>query len=200
MYIDMDMKLRTYDMTTRGAAKTATRDAIMRACIDLFTEQRSLAISLPAVAERADVTVKTVLRHFGSREALIDAACQKMFDDAVAERSTLPDENPSRALEVLIAHYERRGEMVLAMLAQENNDPRTKSMTDAGRTKHRQWVETVFGTQLPRQSAPRSRLIDALVVATDVYSWKLLRMDRGLSVEDVHDRMYFTTQAILAAS
>ena len=74
MYIAMDMKTRKYDMGARQQAKTATRDAIIKAAIDTFMAERSFAITLPAIADRADVTVKTVLRHFGSRDALIDAA------------------------------------------------------------------------------------------------------------------------------
>jgi hypothetical protein len=35
-------------------------------------------------------------------------------------------------------------------------------------------------------------------VATDVYSWKLLRRDRDLSVDDVRDRMLLMTGAVLA--
>jgi hypothetical protein len=42
------------------------------------------------------------------------------------------------------------------------------------------------------------RLIDVLVVATDVYAWKLMRLDRGLSVDEVRDRMLFMTDALLA--
>ena len=64
----MDMKSRKYDMGARQQAKTATRDAIIKAAIDTFMAERSFAITLPAVAERAEVTVKTVLRHFGSRD------------------------------------------------------------------------------------------------------------------------------------
>jgi hypothetical protein len=37
------------------------------------------------------------------------------------------------------------------------------------------------------------------VVATDVYTWKLLRHDRGLSVGEVADRMLLMTEALLAA-
>jgi hypothetical protein len=39
-----------------------------------------------------------------------------------------------------------------------------------------------------------------LVVATDVYTWKLLRRDRGLSVEEVGDRMLLISSAVLAGS
>jgi hypothetical protein len=85
------------------------------------------------------------------------------------------------------------------MLADED-DPRAERMNKAGRIAHRGWVELVFADRLPEQEALRSRLIDVLVVATDVYTWKLLRLDRGLSVDDVHDRMLLMTEALLAAT
>ena len=199
MYIAMDMKSRKYDMGARQQAKTATRDAIIKAAVDTFMAERSFAITLPAVAERADVTVKTVLRHFGSRDALVDAAWSQAYEDVMAER-TPPSDDPDAALKVLIAHYERMGDMVLVMLAEDENDPRAQRMNTAGRLAHRAWVEEVFGARLPEESAARSRLIDVLVVATDVYSWKLLRLDRGLSVDDVHDRMRLMSEAILAGA
>lgn len=198
MYIAMDMKARSYDMRTRQQAKDATRDAIIVAAIAVFEAERTFSITLPAVAERADVTVKTVLRHFGTRDALIDAAWQKMFDDIRAEREPPPDD-PATALDLLIEHYERRGSMVLATLAEEDKDSRAQRMNSAGRLGHRAWVEQVFGARLPERAAERSRLIDVLVVATDVYAWKLLRQDRGLSVSDVSDRMLLMTEALLTA-
>lgn len=194
-YIAMDMKTRKYDMGARQQAKNATRDAIIAATIETFMAERSFAVKLPAVAERADVTVKTVLRHFGSREGLIDAAWSYAWDDVMAERRP-PSDDADAALRVLIAHYERRGEMVLAMLADEK-EPRARQMTESGRLVHREWVEQVFTDRLPEPDSARARLIDVLVVATDVYAWKLLRLDRGLSVDEVCDRMMFMTDALL---
>lgn len=199
MYLFMDMKSRKYDMGARQQGKAATRDAIIKAAIDSFMAERSFAITLPAVADRADVTVKTVLRHFGSRDALVDAAWAQAYDDVMTERTPPPNDLPG-ALDVLIAHYERRGEMVLAMLAAEKIDVRAARMNSAGRLAHRAWVDEVFGARLPEESAARSRLIDVLVVATDVYSWKLLRLDRGLSVDDVHDRMLLMVEAVLTGT
>jgi AcrR family transcriptional regulator len=198
MYIAVDMKKRTYDMGTRQQAKDSTRDAIVRATIDAFMAERSFAITLPTIAERAKVTVKTVLRHFGSREAVIEAAWAQAYDEVMAER-TPPPGDLEGALKVLIAHYERRGSIGLVMLADEN-DPRAVRMNSAGRLAHREWVEEVFADRLPEQAAARTRLVDVLVVATDLYAWKLLRIDRGLSVDDVHDRMLLMTEALLAAT
>jgi AcrR family transcriptional regulator len=196
MYLLMDMKSRKYDMGARQQAKTATRDVIIRAAIDTFMAERSFAITLPSVAERAQVTVKTVLRHFGSRDSLIDAAWARAYDEVMAER-VAPQGDPEAAMEVLITHYERRGGVVLAMLA-DDIDPRAARMNNAGRLAHREWVEQVFTDRLPATAVERARLVDVLVVATDVYAWKLLRLDRGLSVDDVADRMGLMTEALLA--
>jgi predicted transcriptional regulator len=73
-------------------------------------------------------------------------------------------------------------------------------MCEDGRGLHRSWVEELFSDELPADPAERSRLVDALVVATDVYTWKLLRRDRGLSVEEVGDRMLLISSAVLAGS
>jgi AcrR family transcriptional regulator len=198
-YLRMDMKKRQYDMRSRGQAKAATREAVINAAIETFTAERSFSVTLGPVAERAGVTVKTILRHFGSREALIEAAWSRAYRDAVAERSALPGDRDA-SLTVLIAHYERRGPMILGALAEEDEDPRAQHMCDAGRVAHRAWAEEVFGACLPEERDDRCRLVDALVVATDVYAWKLLRLDRGLPADAVHDRMQLMTEAILAAA
>lgn len=184
-------------MRARKDAAAATYNAIVQAAIDSVATKRSLSITLSSVADRAGVTVKTVLRHFGSRDALVEAAWSQALQDVVVERTVAPGD-PARALTVLIEHYERRGDMVLGLLAEEDKDPRARKMCDSGRLEHRGWVEDVFGTGLPVKAVERSRLIDALVVVTDVYSWKLLRRDRGLSVVDVRDRMLLMTNALLA--
>jgi AcrR family transcriptional regulator len=198
VYIAVDMKTRKYAMGARQEAKDATRDAIVAATIDTFMAERSFAVTLPAVAERAGVTVKTVLRHFGSRDALIEAAWAQARDEVLAER-TPPTDDVDTAIRVLIEHYERRGDMVLTVLA-DDSDPRAVRMNSTGRLEHRAWVEDVFGSRLPDDEASRSRLVDVLVVATDVYCWKLLRRDRGLSTDDVCDRMLLLTESVLAGA
>ncbi len=158
-----------------------------------------MGITLSSIADRAGVTVKTVLRHFGSREELIEAAYSQLLQDVMAER-TVTSRDPERALTVLIEHYERRGDMVLGLIAEEDGDPRARRMCDTGRTLHRKWVAEVFGAELPDKPSERARIVDALVVVTDVYCWKLLRRDRGLTVEDVRDRMLLLSQAVLSVS
>jgi AcrR family transcriptional regulator len=195
----METKKRSYEMRARKETTAATRTAIVQAAIDSVVAARSLGITLGSVADRAGVTVKTVLRHFGSREELVDAVYLRILQDVMAER-TVTSREPRRELTVLIEHYERRGHTVLGLLAEEDDDPRAREMCDTGRTLHRKWVDEVFGARLPVEPSERARIIDALVVVTDLYCWKLLRRDRGLAVEEVRDRMLLLTDAVLSMS
>ena len=88
----MDMKSRKYDMGARQQAKTATRDVIIKAAIDTFMAERVQRSHCPSVAERAEVTVKTVFRHFGSRDALGRGCMVAAIDEVMAERTAPPDD------------------------------------------------------------------------------------------------------------
>lgn len=50
-----------------------TRDLILQALADLIGEGRLAEFSIQEVADRAGVSLRTVYRHFASREALLDA-------------------------------------------------------------------------------------------------------------------------------
>jgi hypothetical protein len=53
---------------------------------------------------------------------------------------------------------------------------------DRGRTMHREWCARVFAPALEgRAGVERTRRLAQLVAICDVYSWKLLRRDAGLS-------------------
>ena len=64
---------------------------------------------------------------------------------------------------------------------------------------HRGWVVEVFDPFLPTGADARSEAIDLLVVTTDVYTWKLMRRDRGLSRSQTEHRINALVSAVLAA-
>lgn len=57
----------------RARQTELTRDLILEALVDLVVDRRLIDFSLQDVADRAGVSLRTVYRHFASREALIDA-------------------------------------------------------------------------------------------------------------------------------
>ena len=86
------------------------------------------------------------------------------------------------AVRVVVGDYEEAGQQLMHMLGQEHRFPALSELLDIGRRGHRRWVRWAFAPQLAgRSRAGKTQLEDLLVVATDVYTWKLLRIDRGLS-------------------
>jgi AcrR family transcriptional regulator len=190
---------RTYTMRARAEATAATRERILRAALDLGEEKMTIEITLDDVASRAGASVQTVLRHFGSRDGLIEHAVKAGAAEVVEERRA-PVGDPMAAIRVIVQHYERRGDFVLRLLGQESDD-RIRAVVTPGKALHRNWVEEVFQPQLAtRPSAEREALVDLLVVATDVYAWKLLRRDRGLTRATTQSRMLALVTAILSRS
>lgn len=189
---------RPYRMRVRAERSAATRTRVLEAVVALGLEDLDLAPTLDRVAARAGVSVQTVLRHFGTREALLDEALETGRDSVMRER--LPaDGGVDAAITVLLEHYARWGAFSLAVLAREGDDPRAAAITDGGRRLHREWVAAVFADHAPAVEAEElDALLDLLVVATDVFTWKLLHIDRGLPVDLVHRRMRTLTDAILA--
>ena len=169
---------RSYSMTTRARSTEQTRARILRATIDLHLERPAVTIALDDIAGRAEVSVQTVLRHFGSREALVEAATQQARQEVREERRT-PVGDVAAAVEVLMSHYEARGDSVLVLLAQEDTEAFAAGITAGGKELHRTWVAETFAPYLAHDDD--QSLLDLLVVATDVYTWKLLRRDRSLS-------------------
>lgn len=164
---------RSYTMGVRAEAVAETRRRIIEALFGLGRERMFPDISLDDVAAAADVSVQTILRHFKSRAGLIEATMDHAIATVTEERHA-PVGDVDAAVAAIVGHYEDRGQTALLMLAQESSDPQVAELTRRGRALHRTWVSDVFAPFTHSQDP----LIDLLVVATDVYTWKLLRIDR----------------------
>jgi len=173
---------RPYRMKTRAKAAEATRKKILDAVEVAFEELFYDEITLTEVARRAGVSVQTVLRHFENKEGLFVASYLHTAEKMGADRGPLPIGDPEKIVGDLVDHYERFGDRILWLLAQEEREPILKHLADAGRLYHLQWCRQAFAPALEelRGKAGERRLAQ-FVAATDIYVWKLLRRDRDLS-------------------
>jgi AcrR family transcriptional regulator len=172
-------------MVARAAASEATEQGIRDAAVRLFGELLYDQVSLQSVADQAGVTVQTVLRRFKSKEELFAAAAERMTQQIRAERDIVATGDIDGAVANTIATYERWGDRILNLLAQEERMPAIRELTDFGRRHHYGWVEEVFGPLMA--DAPSdvfSRRVAQLIAVTDLYVWKVLRRDLKLSRED----------------
>jgi AcrR family transcriptional regulator len=161
-------------MTARAEAAERTRRRILAAATELASQRFLDEISLEDIAERAGVAVRTVIRRFGNRATLVAAAIDEANAQVSSRRDETPPDDVADAVDALFDDYERWGDPLLMVLAQEHRHSELKPLLDEGREMHRRWVERVF--------SPRDELHTAqLVAVTDVYVWKLLRRDMKLS-------------------
>lgn len=171
-------------MSTRAAAVEATRERILDAAYEAFMERWYDDVTLRDVAADAGVALQTVVNHFGTKEALFGEVSDRFDESIQAARWTVAPGDVAAIVTTLVDDYERTGEVVLRLLALEDRVPVVRPMIARGRRSHREWVEHMFGAPLAGlRGAARRRRIAQLVVALDVYTWKLLRLDNGLSRE-----------------
>jgi AcrR family transcriptional regulator len=180
--IEQEEGKRHYQMTARAEAAQSTADGILDVAIELFAEKAFDDVTLDEVAERSGVAKRTVLRRFTSKDRLFVTAMNHAVDEMVRQREAAPVGDVPGAVANVVEHYERWGTNRLRLLSQEDRIELVAEHVRGGRGYHRAWVEQVFAPQLAGLRGPaRKRRVAALVATTDVYIWKLLRLDLGLS-------------------
>jgi AcrR family transcriptional regulator len=172
---------RSYDMKNRADLARQTTERIVACAEELIASGSIADLTLQAIAARAEVSVQTLIRHFGGRDGCLEAVAERVRLRVAQQRGASPPGDVDAALTGLLEHYEREGKLVLNLLGQESADPEARRWAEYGRQYHRQWVVRCFG---PNLRSPDQGSVDALVVATDIHVWKLLRLDLGRSVEE----------------
>jgi AcrR family transcriptional regulator len=172
-------------MGVRAEAAEATLKRVLDVAVRLFTDNAYDEVSLELVAAEAGVSKRTVLRRFGSKETLFGKAMTQARDEMIAHRQAATVGDVAGAVANVVGQYERWGANRLRLLEQEDRIPLIAEWVQGGREWHWEWVERVFAPQLKGlRGGERKRRVASLVVLTDVYTWRLLRLDLELSRAD----------------
>jgi AcrR family transcriptional regulator len=173
---------RQYRMKVRAQRSEKTADRIREVALERFLSQSYSEVTLVEVAEAAGVTVPTLIAHFGRKEDLFVAVLEEWGGRMVESRDEAPVGDHAGAIRNLLDHYDTEGNRILHLLAEEDRFPAVRAMTDEGRKFHREWVERIFEPSLRSlRGARREQLVIQLIVATDLLTWKLIRLDMKLS-------------------
>jgi AcrR family transcriptional regulator len=175
----MKVDVRPYVMKARAEAAAATRARILQSCRELLVSHSFEDMTIEAIAAGADTTTRTVMRIFGSKEELFAQALHSLGDIGIAPIVSMD-------LDALIRgaydFYEKVGDTVIRWLGDEARLPAMHEHLEIGRKHLRVWVSKAFEAELDAlEGVHRRELLDALIVAFDVYTWKLLRRDFRLS-------------------
>src|SRR4029079_2829253 len=160
------------------------------AVTELFMKVDYEELTLQMVAERAGVTLQTVLRRFGSKDGLIQAAAEADLPGIRESRRVAVVGDAAVAVRTLVKSYEKMDELNWRLLRQEHRFESLHRVLVDARAGHRRWIEETF--------AVRDRdTITRLFAATDFYQWKLLRVDLGYSRAEVERLMLATVRAVV---
>lgn len=182
--MNIDKPKRCYNMQVRAKKVSDNEVRILKSIFGLWEKLSIHEITLEMVAKDSGVTVRTILRKFGSKEGLIEACVEKDISNIKKDRDTAAVGDYPQVLKILLKDYERIGDAIIRTLAVEQELPIAKKILDNGRAYHREWCEKVFSPFLPDQDASdyESKLL-SFITATEFYLWKLLRRDLNKSQE-----------------
>lgn len=178
----LGQETRPYRMAKRAASTEETRKRILDVARELWLERWYDEMTMRELAERAGVALQTVVNHFGNKDGIAAAMLEQGLPEEWMTRAAARPGEIGEAMKLLVADYEITGDALIRTLALEGRIPALRPVLELGRRAHRAWVEHTFPTALTGISGEaRARRLDLLVCAADLYTWKLLRRDRGLS-------------------
>lgn len=184
------MAPRKYEMKKREEAVEETRRRIIDATYELHSQKGVVATSIQDIAERADVSVRTVYNHYPTIEDLVAGCGEKVLavlapptPETFAGIDTLQG-RMRRLVEALFAMYERGPAMIeVARCEQSEVEPLRAFAAHMDETH----LELVAAALRPlRNSVRTARAVAGL---TDFYTWQALTK-QGLTTRQTADVIY----------
>lgn len=184
----MNKTKRSYNNQKRAIKAVDTKERIMRAFSELWMKNPLNEITLELIAEKANVTTRTILRKFGSKENLIEECLLSNSSAILVERENKSTGDIDESLRALLSSYETMGDAAIRTINLESESAVARKIGEAGRKVHRAWCMRVFAEHLPTKgSLYYERDLTAFIVGTEVYLWKLMRKDLKMSKKETFE-------------
>ncbi len=188
---------RTYTMSSRADAVASTKERIATAALELLMERRYDDVTLTDIAASAGVSHQTVLNHFESKEGVAFAAADLVVASTNDARSGVAPGDTVGAIRRLVTDYEQIGDANARWAMDVEHLGSLAPLIEQARHTHRAWLEAAFEPYLPVDGKARRRVVNALHAATDVYTWKLLRRDLGVTRAETERTMVLLVDGAL---
>lgn len=188
----------------RAERSRRTRAAIVAAHLAMLDEGQ-LRPTAQQIAERCEVSVRTLWIHFADMDGLFEATAQTVLE---AQRAAHHPISPELALDQRIDKFCRQRARLLEQLspyagASQLREP-VSPMLQRYRAQHVRGVaheiETLFAGELEQAAAggrDHQELVHALAVSTTWGSWNVLRQHLGLGVVRARKVMHLSVSALL---
>lgn len=188
---------RSYTKVARADSEERTRSALLDAADEAFLSGPWERVTLEGVARAAGVTKQTLLRHFGSKEGLLEQLLLRSEVAVIEQRLAAPTDDVAGAVDNLLDHYETVGGRAMRSSNLDLDGPLAE-LARRAREFHYGWVDHAFGAWLSREPpAERRKLRAALIATCDVQAWWILSHDLGLARTEVRATLILTITRLL---
>jgi AcrR family transcriptional regulator len=197
---DQISRQRAYDMTKRSDAAGGTRRRIAEAALALFKERDYDDVSLADISQAAGVSHQTVLNHCENKAGVLLAAGELFSEEIRNLEADAVAGDVTSVVHVTCARYEALGDANARWAAVGGRAPEVADALARGRLGFQSWLEQMFGDLMPGEddADERRRVLVGLHAALDVFTWKLLRRDLGLSQAQTEAQMTDLVLGVLA--
>ena len=199
--MEIVVKSRRYDSPRRRAQAEATRLAILEGAQRLFERQGYLATSMPAIAEEAGVSLKTIYVYFDTKAGLVHTLWDARLGGEEAKipvwerewyRALVEEPDPERKLRLVAAQARRvksRSGALLEMIrAAASGDREIADLWTSIEAKlldvQRAVVEQLHLSGSLASSLDVTRATDILWTLNHPVVWQLLVQERGWTGEE----------------
>jgi AcrR family transcriptional regulator len=190
------LRVRAYNSEQRNLAVQKSRERAIAEFIVLSGKMSLDEITLEKVAQATGVTVRTLLRHFDGKEHLVREAHETILKSV---ESILVEEEPGSHAFIgrIVRFMEVAGDYVVRFESEAGQYPSLVADLEKGRQMRRMALSRMFDANIQCDEAARERALQALYVVSDVYAWKILRRDYGLSMEDTQSLLLDLTEVVM---
>ena len=159
-----------------------TRLRILRAFTDVLADPAAEDVTIPLVARRARVSLRTVYRHFPTREALFDAWAEWVDQNLQIHLHSYPEQSdrlPEFTRE-LYRSYDESEPVVEAML----NSKAGRTVRERTRRRRQRQFERAM-SELTEELEPKERLraLGVVYLLVSAPAWQAMRDQWGLDGE-----------------
>ena len=190
---------RKYESPLREKQSAATRDLIVQALVRQIAEQGVRDFSLPRVAERAGVTVRTIYRYFPTRDSLfdaVDAEVARSYDDLPRPKDL---DGITSCVRPMFESFGRTPQLVRALIRAEASHD-VGAVRARGRRRRTEAIKSALRAEFPRMDEhERHRIAATLHYLFSAAAWDTLQQTWGLTEEEATDAIEWSIGALVAA-
>lgn len=198
---------RSYQQTARAESAAETRRRIIEVTRDLLSRAPLENVSLPQIAERAQVARSTVYTTFGSREGLMVAVAEDLLERGGFARigQALAGPDVVKAFEIsigvameLYSQEDAVGQALLSLAAVDRDASSAAARLNRGRQQGmRRLAERMREQGVLRDDVTVEEASDVLWIITSFETFAQLYRGRSLTPQQIGDRLLAITRRTL---